>query len=66
LKNKININQNQYIESLLERETSCESASMRSLRLLIKKLNDPISKRLNVGKMVKFDGFSNGEKKIRA
>ena len=42
------------------------AASMRSLPLLMKKLNDPTSKRLNVRKMVKFDGFSNGEKKVRA
>ena len=42
------------------------AASMRSLRWLMKKLNDPINKRLNVGKMIKFDGFSNGEKKVRA
>ena len=32
----------------------------------MKKLNDPTSKRLNVGRMVKFDGFSNGEKNVRA
>ena len=32
----------------------------------MKKLNDPTNKRLNVEKMVKFDGFSNREKKVRA
>ena len=30
----------------------------------MKKLNDPTSKRLNVRRMVKFDGFDNGEKKV--
>jgi len=29
----------------------------------MKKLNDPTSKRLNVRKMVKFDGFGNGERR---